>query len=378
MISTMRSFIDLDKTLGGQPRELGAVLARIDTGRGREQLFEDQLPELLRRLSEHARVASITASNAIEGVMVDDERAERIAEGGSRFRNRNEREFAGYRDATDMLMHLNEYGPLTVPLLLRLHRLIFQHTDGRGGHLKSDQNLIASYESGRREIVFTPPSPQETEFLLTELLGRYEDAKQEGSTHPVVLIAALVLDLLAIHPVADGNGRLARLITTHELLSQGYGVARYVSVEQRVYESKNAYYASLYESQREWHKARHDIWPWTAYLAQVLLNAYEDFERRLVGADTGAGTKQGRVREYILREAPREFRRRDVERAFPGVSGATIRLVLNELRDAALIRADSGPGARWHKLPEADATSPASLSPGPTAGSRRHPQTHAR
>jgi Fic family protein len=353
----MNSFVDLDRTLGNQPRELGVTLAQIDTGRGRERLFEDQQPELLRRLSEHARIASITASNAIEGVVVDDERGKRIAEGGVRFRNRSEREFAGYRDAVDMLVRLAEYEPLTPALVLHLHRLVFQHTDGRGGHLKTDQNLIVSYESGRREVVFTPPSPRETEFLLTELLARYELAKRERAAHPVVLIAALVLDLLAIHPVADGNGRLARLITTHELLSQGYGVARYVSIEQRVYESKNGYYASLHESQRDWHEARHDIWPWTAYLARILAGAYGDFERRVVGSDTGAATKQDRVRDYILREAPAEFRRRDVERAFPGVSSATIRLVLNGLRDAALIRADgAGPGARWRRLSQTGAT----------------------
>ena len=68
-----------------------------------------------------------------------------------------------------------------------------------------------------------------------------------------MLIAALIIDLLAIHPVADGNGRLARLLTTYELLGAGYGVARYVSVEQRIFEAKNAYYQSLYQSQRGWH-----------------------------------------------------------------------------------------------------------------------------
>ena len=103
----MQSFVDLDKTFGSQPRELGAVLARIDTGKGQGRLFEDQRPELLRQLAEHARIASITASNAIEGVVVDGDRAERIAEGAHRYRNRNEREFAGYRDAIDMLTRLD-------------------------------------------------------------------------------------------------------------------------------------------------------------------------------------------------------------------------------------------------------------------------------
>lgn len=347
----MRSFVTLDGTLGGQPRELGAILAQIDTGRGQERLFEDQAPELLAQLSEHARIASITASNAIEGVTVDSDRAERIAEGAQRFRNRNEREFAGYRDATDMLMRLDSYEPLSVPFVLHLHRLLFQHTGGNGGHLKTDQNLIVSYESGRREIVFTPPSPEDTEFLLKELLTRYDSAKREARTHPLVLIGALILDFLAIHPVADGNGRLARLLTAHELLGQGYGIARYVSIEQRVYESKNSYYASLYESQRAWHEAKHNIWPWISYLARILADAYEDFERRVAASGQNIGSKQDRVRDYILRQAPEEFRRRDIERALPGVSLATIRLVLKDLRDKQKIRPEgSGPGARWHRL----------------------------
>lgn len=347
----MGSFVDLDRTFAGQPRELGALLARIDTGRGRERLFEDQAPELLGQLAVHARVASITASNAIEGVTVESDRAERIAEGSRRYRNRNEREFAGYRDATDMLMRLDTYEPLSVPLVLHLHRLLFAHSGGNGGHLKTDQNLIVSYDSGRREVVFAPPPPEETEFLLTELIARYEEAKREARTHPLVLTGALVLDFLAIHPVADGNGRLARLLTTYELLSQGYRVARYVSIERLIYESKNTYYASLYESQRDWHEGKHEVWPWISYLARILADAYGDFEQRVAAAGESTGNKQDRVRDYILRQAPEEFRRRDVERALPDISLATIRLVLNDLRDRRKVKPEgSGPGARWRRL----------------------------
>jgi len=39
----MRSFIDVDRTFGSQPVRLGARLARIDVGRGREGLYRDQL-----------------------------------------------------------------------------------------------------------------------------------------------------------------------------------------------------------------------------------------------------------------------------------------------------------------------------------------------
>ncbi|HEY1687398.1 MAG TPA: Fic family protein [Solirubrobacteraceae bacterium] len=346
----MRSFIDLDKTFAGQPRELGPVLARIDTGRGREQLFLDQVPQVLRELSEHARIASITASNAIEGVIVDSERAIKIAEGAPRFRNRNEKEFAGYRDAIDGLMRLGDYEPPSVSFLLHLHRQLFQHAGGRGGYLKTDPNYIVSYESGHREVVFQPPPPIDTEFLLRETFDRYDSAKRNEVGHPLVLIGALILDVLAIHPVADGNGRLARLLTSYELIAQGYGVARYVSLEQRIYDSKNTYYQRLYDSQQGWHAGEHTIWPWVSYLASILSVAYDDFEASVAAVRNAAGSKQARVREYILEQAPLEFRRRDIERAMPGVSLATIRLVLNELRDESRISVvGGGPGARWRR-----------------------------
>lgn len=347
----MQSFINLEKTFGGQPRELGAVLARIDKGRGQEGLFLDQRPQLLKRLSENARIASITASNAIEGVVVESDRVERLVQGAPRFRNRSEQEFAGYRDAIDGLMRSDSYDALTVPFALHLHRQLFYYSGGRGGTLKADENMIVSYESGSREVVFHPPGPERTEFFLTELFARYNDLKLEGRTHPLVLVAALVVDFSAIHPVADGNGRLARLLTTHELLSQGYGVARYVSIEQRIFESKNTYYDRLYQSQRDWHEGEHDIWPWTSYLAQVLAGAYDDFEERVAAAGDEPGSKQDLVRDYILKQAPPEFRRRDIERALPEVSPATIRLVLNDLRDSKRIVAEGGgPGARWRRL----------------------------
>src|SRR6476659_609224 len=347
----MQSFVDVDRTFVGQPRELGPLLARMATGKGGQGPFEDQMPELLARLAEDARIASIPASNAIEGVIVEDDRAERIAEGSRRYRNRNDRAFACYRDAAYKWMHLKTHEPLTVPFVLHLQRLLFAHSGGRGGQLKSDPNVIVSFDGGARQVVFKPTPPEQTEFQLRELLARYETDKRERAAHPLVLIGALIVDFLAIHPVADGNGRLARLLTTYELLAQGYEVARYVSIEQRIYKSKNAYYAALYESQRGWHQGEHNVLPWITYLAEILAAAYDDFEERAAAAGSQTGNKQERAREHILSHAPEVFRRRDIERALPGISNATIRLVLAELRDEHRIRAEgAGPGARWRRI----------------------------
>jgi Fic family protein len=355
----MRSFIDFDKTFGSQPVRLGVRLARIDVGRGREGLYRDQLPQLLDALAEATRVESITASSAIEGVVVDAGRIHGlVAEGAEprRFRNRNEREFAGYRDAMDEISRATELESLSVPYVLHLHRLLFGHVDGGGGRLKTDQNLIVSYGHGHREVLFTPPSPKETEFLLPDLFDRYRQAVADQAAHPILLIGALVLDFLAIHPVADGNGRLARLITTHALLQQGYEVSRYVSIEQRMFATKDAYYDAIYASQRRWHEGEHDIWPWIGYLVDVLAAAYDDFEERVVARrNLAAGSKQDQVRRYILHHAPPVFRFRDIRAALPGIGDPTIKRVLAELRgEGAIEAADSRPAGRlsaWRRRP---------------------------
>jgi len=96
------------------------------------------MPELLQTLSEQSRVESIRASNAIEGIEVEEDRAEKLARSDqARPRNRSEKEFAGYRDAIDEMMRADRLEPPTVPYVLHLHRVLFQYTEARGGSTSS-------------------------------------------------------------------------------------------------------------------------------------------------------------------------------------------------------------------------------------------------
>jgi Fic family protein len=353
----VRSFVDLDAAFAGQPPPLGAVLARVDTARGREQLSVAQLPELLTALAAETRIASITASSAIEGVVVAPSRAERIVSAperaSRRYRNRNERELAGYRDAVDEMMRLERFDEaVSIPWLSHVHRRLFGHLDGGGGRLKTDRNYIVSFERGQRQIIFEPPSPTQTPFVLRELCGRYEEARAAQTAHPIILIAAFILDLLAIHPFADGNGRVARLVTTYLLMQEGYRVPRYVSVEQRIFETRNAYYDALEQSQRGWHEGEHVIWPWVSYLVDVLAASYERFEELLAARDGTGLSKQSRVRRYVLEQAPQSFAIAEIRRALPGISDETIRLVLSDLKQAGRVASTGrGRGARWERRP---------------------------
>lgn len=346
----MRSF-QRPSTLDPVPGDIVKTLRRIDQAAGAEGRYADQLPQLLDALRAQARIESITASSAIEGVVVEEARVPRlVSENAERFRNRSEAEFAGYRATLDYL-HQEDPGQLNVGLVLHLHRLLFSFTDGRGGSFKTNDNLVVDRNPDSTTAVrFEPVHAQETPFFMEELCARTQDALERGEHHPLLVVAAFVLDFLCIHPFGDGNGRIARLATTYLLKRTGYGVVRYVSLEQLIYDTQDDYYAALAASTRGWFDdGQHQLWPWAEYLLNRLDDAYERFAARVATSTAGA-TKQDRVRDFVLLHAPATFTIADIRRAVPGVSDNTIRLVLTDLKSQGRIANDgTGRGATWHR-----------------------------
>jgi Fic family protein len=347
----LRSFEAGMPLLASVPGPVARALARADTARGSEALHLAQLPGLLRALSSRARVESIKASSALEGVVVPDERrADRIIAGAaSSFRTRSEQELAGYRDALDYVWQ-TDWKPLNAGLLLHLHRLLVGRTPaaGSGGRLKEEDNLVVDkLADGTRRIRFRPAAASATPFFTAELVDRYVAERNADEHHPLLLVGLAVLDFLVIHPFEDGNGRIARILTNALLDDAGYGVARYVSLEQLVASTDEEYYATLLASTHAWHDARHDPWPWLSYFVRQVGEAYALFEQRAAAAGS-VGTKRDRVRDYVVHHAPRSFRIADIRAAVPGVSDGTIRLALDELRQAGRIDVDGpGRGATW-------------------------------
>ncbi len=353
----MRSFYDISRRLTSPPLELVTSLGRIEHGRGREELYRAQAPQVLQRLAARTRFDSITASSAIENVVVDDERALSLLRDADvvkgAFRDRSEQEFAGYRDATDHLMG-TEPERLSLGFVLHVHRLLMRHTgDPLAGRLKASDNLIGDREGdGRVTVVFkTVAAGSQTEWHLTEAIDRYEGALAYSEIPRLLLLCALILDILAIHPFQDGNGRVARLLTSNELVRHGYQVARYVSVEQRVFDTKHSYYEALRASQAGWHEGDHDLWPWTGYLLRILEDAYGDFERLVAaGRQLIGATKAEQARIYIVEQAPRTFRLAQIAHALPDISQATIRNALETLKTEGLVEVGRGRSAVWRRL----------------------------
>src|SRR5260221_4676898 len=140
------------------PSQVVIRLSAIDFGRGSEALYRDQMPGLLTELADRARVLSITASSAIEGIIVADaDRAQRIIDRRTRtLRNRSEQELAGYRDAQDYLFR-EDWRPLNAGLILHLHRLMVDDkVMPRGGVNEEGHIVVDRSPDGSTTVRFKP------------------------------------------------------------------------------------------------------------------------------------------------------------------------------------------------------------------------------
>jgi Fic family protein len=328
------------------------AVRRIGEFRGREALYQSSAPQLLETLREAAIIASAESSNRIEGVEAPKERIEALVRHRETPRNRSEQEIAGYREVLTTI-HANWMNmPSTPNVVLQLHRDLYQFVPGQGGYWKTVPNQIEERLSdGTVRLRFETVPPHRTASAMEDLHERLNEEWEGGRTDHLLLVGAYVLDFLCIHPFLDGNGRMARLLTLFLLYRAGYGVGRYVSLEQVIEETRESYYDALLASSQGWHESRHSLLPWWEYfLGVAVLTAYRRLDERLSGITSRRGAKQAMV-EAAIRRLPERFRYGDIERACPGISRPTIQRAMQRLREAGKIELVSrGRDAEWRKV----------------------------
>ena len=99
------------------------------------------------------------------------------------------------------------------------------------------------------------------------------------------------------------------------------------------------------------HDGEHEPWPWLRYVVALVARSYDQFAALTAIARSG-GSKQERVRNYVVNHASTTFQIADIRAALPGVSDQTIRLALNQLKATGQVKADgAGRSATWTKHP---------------------------
>jgi len=140
-------------------------------------------------------------------------------------------------EAHDKVFHevLGYEKDLSLQVVLFWHKRLFMGTKPDiAGKIRTHQVAI----SGSR---FMPPSPVEVQPLLREFFRWYD--RSRSSLHPVELAAAVHLRFVTVHPFADGNGRISRLLMNFVLQKHGFPLLNIP------YEDRRSYYNALERSQ---------------------------------------------------------------------------------------------------------------------------------
>ena len=268
--------------------EILTLIAEIDEFKGAWSTLGRISPERLYALHRVATIESIGSSTRIEGASLSDKEVEVLLAGieAKNFATRDEQEVAGYAETMDTVFaHWREIS-LTENHIKQLHRdlLKFSSKDERhrGDYKKHNNHVEAFGPNGESlGVIFRTASPFDTPRLMTEVVDWARTTLRARDWHPLITIAVFVVVLLEIHPFQDGNGRLSRILTTLLLLRAGYVYVPYSSLEGVIEQNKNAYYASLRQTQRTIRTDAPDWQPWLEFFLRSLQRQKALLEKKL-------------------------------------------------------------------------------------------------
>lgn len=311
--------------------EILGYIAAIYKAAGKQELYLKQRPAELAKLVEIAKIQSTEASNAIEGIVTTSTRIRQLVEEKTMPKNRDEQEIAGYRDVLNIIHENFDAIPITQNFILQLHKILYSHMNNpMGGRTKNVQNYIsATYPDGHTEILFTPLAPFETPEALDKICAEYNYVIGNAEAEPLLAIPIFIHDFLCIHPFNDGNGRMSRLLTTLLLYRCGFYVGKYISLEAKIANHKDAYYDALRQSQHGWHEGNEDVVPFIKYILSTIIAAYRDFEDRFSIVETKTSALE-MVRKASLQKLGR-FSKQDIRELCPALSVSSIEGALRKL-----------------------------------------------
>jgi Fic family protein len=326
--------------------EIVNLLAAVHEYKGKQELYVEARTDVLFHLLEVAKIQSTGASNRIEGIHTSDERLAQLVRMKTEPRNRSEEEIAGYREVLSLIHESYDHISPRPNIILQLHRDLYQfNPSSQGGKYKLADNVISEIDSlGRERTRFKPVAAFETTGAMEALTAAFNKAIKAEKADPLLLIPMFILDFLCIHPFADGNGRMSRLLTLLLLYRSGYLVGKYISLELIIEETKESYYEALESGSVRWHQGRNNYVPFVRYYLGVLLKAYRDFSSRVELMSDRSLSKPGRIR-LLFDSTQAYLSKADILARYPDISVSTVEATLSALLKEGYI-AKTGAGKR--------------------------------
>lgn len=304
------------------------------------------LPFYEKKFRDDALVRSVHYGTHLEGNELSLSEAEKVVMGQNIIaRDRDIQEVINYRAVIDFIgkwgVDVKAKKDITEDLLLQMHKLTVTKIlpEETSGVYRKTQVVIKNNQTGN--VVFRPPLAMAIGYQLADLI---EFMNSSSDIHPVLKSAVVHYEFVRIHPFVDGNGRVARALSTLILFLEGYDIRQFFSLEE--YFDTDA--ARYYESLQSVEQAGGDLTAWIEYFSEGLSIELHKIKQRVehVSADTKIREKLGKPlllseRQMKLVEYIREtgyLENKSFKSLFPMISEDAVLLDLKALIQAGVIK----------------------------------------
>ena len=295
------------------------------------------LPYYEKEFQQNAIVRSVHYGTHIEGNELNLSQAEKVLSGQEVVaRERDVQEVINYRRVMDYVGKSEIRDPkfeIDEELIKQIHKLtVYKILEPeKCGVFRKTQVVVKNSLTG--EVSFKPPMSVAVPFQIKDLILFINS---HFDIHSVLKSGTVHYELVRIHPFIDGNGRVARALSTLILFQEGYDIRRFFSLEEYFDSDAGAYYDALQSvSKREG-----DLTAWLEYFSLGLsielskikekvehISIDAKLKERLGGKPLLLSNRQLKIIEYIQKTG--FLQNQAFEQLFPMVSEDTI---LNELK----------------------------------------------
>lgn len=229
------------------------------------------LPKHELKLKRQAMIRMSHSSTAIEGNVLDIRQVEALQAGKKiDAPARDIYEVQNYLKALKYIDKIvKEKKEISEKILLKIHSIVTDITLSKeqSGHYRKGPVYIVRRRLGfSDQVVYTAPKAEKVFELCADLIEWINDSEKED-INPVVVAGVAHLELAAIHPFADGNGRTARALATLILYKRGYDFRHLFALEDYYNKDLPSYYKSI-NTGENYEKRKTDITTWLEYFIE--------------------------------------------------------------------------------------------------------------
>lgn len=191
--------------------------------------LNDLDPDLREAFAQKLRIRWTHTSTALEGNTLNEGETLGVLQYGLTIAGKplaHHTEVLGHSRAIELLYQiLAESRPLNERDLHALHTAVQTGVEvdylKPVGAWKCEPNSTLAKQGGRTIINDTYAAPEHVPLLMQEWLADFETRRRDSGTSAVEAYAWSHATLVRIHPYADGNGRLARLVANIPVIEKG-------------------------------------------------------------------------------------------------------------------------------------------------------------